>query len=290
MIKISAFISGELAFQLEDYFDETANINWGIDKLNNATPPELFGYFETQNEADASFEELKILFPELPEKLNSEIVNPCDWQNEYKKYLQAWSIKNLHWVPIWEKENYKVPTGDKVFYFDAGLAFGTGDHPTTRLCAIRILDYLETCADPKNVYLIDAGCGSGILALSAKLLGIGKVYGFDFDPEAVRISKENAVFNNVPAENVLFEEADLIKGLNGKTCDILVANIQADILMKFSKELISAVKTGGLLILSGILAIENEETKNHFLQQAGSKIKSVESTVMGEWSDLRLQF
>ncbi len=286
MIKISTNIDYNMPDAIEDFLCELETSSWSIDKANDATPPKLVGYFDSLEDASAAYKLVRKHFKTLPENFESEEIFDCDWQNEYKKYLTSWQCENLHWVPVWEKENYALPAGDKAFYFDAGLAFGTGDHPTTRLCAIRMLNFLKTVKNPEDVFLIDAGCGSGILALSAKLLGVGKVYGFDKDPEAVRMSIENTSINDVPAENVEFAEAGIDDGLQGKTCDILLANIQADILMLYAKELIAGVKSGGILVLSGILAIENDEVKKKFIEVGGEKIKSADTAIMGEWSDI----
>ena len=289
MVKISVNIDYNMPDRLEDFLCELETSSWSIEKANDATPPKLVGYFDNLEEAAPAYKQIRKEFKNLPENFDVEEIFDCDWQNEYKKYLTSWQHENLHWVPVWEKEKYILPEGDKAFYFDAGLAFGTGDHPTTRLCAIRMLDFLKKTEKPESVFLIDAGCGSGILALSAKLLGVGKVYGFDKDPEAVRLSEENAKINNVPNGGVEFSEAGIDDGLKGKTCDILLANIQADILQIYAKELIGAVKSGGILVLSGILASENDEVKRKFLETGGAKIKSSDTAIMGEWSDIMFE-
>ena len=289
MIKISTPISYELPDALEDYLCGLELSNWSIDKENNSNPPELVGYFEKREDAEKSYAGLCEVFEALPKDFKIEEILDSDWQNEYKKYLTSWSCKNLHWVPVWDKPNYKVPEGDKVFYFDAGLAFGTGDHPTTRLCAIRMLDYIASVGDVSNKKLIDAGCGSGILAISAKLLGFGEVYAFDRDDEAIRVSLENEAFNGLKSGAIEFKHAGISDGLAGRTCDIMLANIQADILEIYAKELISAVSPKGALVLSGILAIENAELKAHFLKVGGGKIASCEAAFMGEWSDLLIK-
>ncbi|MBO7521366.1 MAG: 50S ribosomal protein L11 methyltransferase [Opitutales bacterium] len=285
MVKIYANIDYNLPDALEDYFCGLETSNWSIDKMNDATPPQIVGYFENLGEAAAAYKEVRKNFKTLPEEFSSEEIFDRDWQNEYKKYLTSWQCRSLHWVPLWERESYALPRGHKAFYFDAGLAFGTGDHPTTRLCAIRMLDFLEKAKDASKISLIDAGCGSGILAVSAKLLGVGKVYGFDKDPEAVRVSVENAKTNGVLC-GIEFAEAGIDDGLKGRACDILLANIQADILQIYARELIAGVKSGGILVLSGILASENEEVKRKFLEAGAGKIKTADSAFMGEWSDI----
>ena len=175
-------------------------------------------------------------------------------------------------------------------YFDAGLAFGTGDHPTTRLCAMSMMDYLkERKGDVANVSLIDAGCGSGILALSAKLLGFGDIYGFDRDEEAVRVSIENAAFNAIALDGVKFEHAGIESALSERKADIVLANIISDVLCIYADNLINSVNSGGRLVLSGILAEENPKVREFFLKRGGDKIASCESAVMGDWSRLEMK-
>ncbi|MBO6102782.1 MAG: 50S ribosomal protein L11 methyltransferase [Opitutales bacterium] len=286
MIKISAAIDYSAPLELEEYFCERELINWGTDKKNDSSKPVLFGYFENFLEAQNAYIELRKDFPSLPEKFEAEEIFQQDWQNEYKKYLKPWSFRNLHWIPVWERGKREIKKGECAFYFDAGLAFGTGDHPTTRLCAVRILDYIAESGDVSGKFLIDAGCGSGILSISAKMLGFGEVYGFDKDPEAVRISLENLAINGLKDGDVKFEEAGIAEGLSGKKCDILIANIQADILCLYAKELVAGVKSGGRLVLSGILASENADVKKRFLAEAAGRAAKCESAVMGEWSDI----
>jgi ribosomal protein L11 methyltransferase len=205
-------------------------------------------------------------------------------------------------VPVWEKETYALPSGDVAIWLDPGLAFGTGNHETTRLCIERLVTLeaqkapsdkgqeasakAETAAmDKEMVRVIDAGCGSGILALSAAKLGYRNVEAFDNDPEAVRVSEENAAMNGA-AGAVKFFVGDLVSGLSGRQAEIVLANIQADVLMRFARELIGAVAPGGVLILSGILAHENEQVRAAFVAAApGWK---TEARVMGEWSDVLL--
>ena len=233
-----------------------------------------------------------------------------DWRHSYKAHFRAWKFDRLHWVPIWEKESFQLPRGEAVLWLDPGLAFGTGNHETTRLCVERLValsrefrvlgsgfegdEPLKAAASgpesemgKRAIRVVDAGCGSGILALSAVLLGFEDVRGFDNDPEAVRISNENAALNGLQGR-VRFETADLVSGLASETgqVDILLANIQADVLTTFSRQLIGAVAPGGSLILSGILANENGEVRATFERHAPEW--SVNARVMGEWSDVVL--
>ncbi len=206
-----------------------------------------------------------------------------DWRDSYKAHFRAWEFGRLHWVPIWERESFVLPPGHAVIWLDPGLAFGTGNHETTRLCCERLVAFAQERG--RTAVVIDAGCGSGILALSAAKLGFTQVSGFDNDPEAVRVSEENADLNGLSGQ-VTFTTADLISGLAGRSADLLLANIQADVLMTFAKGLVSAVSPGGQLVLSGILASENDRVRETFAAAApGWKI---DSRLMGEWSDLVL--
>jgi ribosomal protein L11 methyltransferase len=213
-------------------------------------------------------------FRELPD---------ADWRDSYKAHFRAWQFGPLHWVPVWERETFSLPPGDAVLWLDPGLAFGTGNHETTRLCVERLVALAEEHGT--NGRVIDAGCGSGILALSAALLGYRDVEGFDNDPEAVRISVENAALNGLE-DRVRFFTGDLPSGLAEKQADVLLANIQADVLMRFARELVGAVAPGGTLVLSGILAGENAAVREAFETEAPKW--SVNARTMGEWSDVVL--
>ncbi|MBL9189055.1 MAG: 50S ribosomal protein L11 methyltransferase [Opitutaceae bacterium] len=213
----------------------------------------------------------------------------ADWRDSYKAHFHAWRFGRLHWVPVWERATFRLPPGGAVLWLDPGLAFGTGNHETTRLCVERLVALAESSPAGGQALaarrVIDAGCGSGILALSAALLGFGHVRGFDNDSEAVRVSEENAALNGL-AERVQFSTGDLMTGLAGQTADVVLANIQADVLMRFARELVAAVAPGGTLVLSGILAQENAQVSAAFAAAAPGW--TIDTRVMGEWSDVML--
>lgn len=215
----------------------------------------------------------------------------ADWRDSYKAHFHAWQFGRLHWVPVWERTTFQLPAGDAVLWLDPGLAFGTGNHETTRLCCERLVTLaaergVTTAPSAPRQRVIDAGCGSGILALSAVLLGFLPVRGFDNDPEAVRVSAENATLNGL-ADRVTFATGDLVSGFAGQPGDVVLANIQADVLMRFARELIAAVAPGGALVLSGILAVEQAQVRAAF--HAAAPDWSIDGRVMGEWSDLMLR-
>ena len=217
------------------------------------------------------------------------VLGDADWRDSYKAHFHAWQFGRLHWVPVWEKATFRLPPGDAVLWLDPGLAFGTGNHETTRLCVERLVTLAAgEIRKLDTLRVIDAGCGSGILALSAALLGFREISGFDNDPEAVRVSEENAALNGL-AGRVAFRVGDLVSGLAGDNGrgDVVLANIQADVLMRFARELLAAVAPGGVLILSGILAHENAQVRAVFAAAAPGW--GIEHREMGEWSDVLLR-
>lgn len=254
------------------------------------------GYFEDRDAAERDWPDLLARLPaEAAVQATSrrELADE-DWRDSYKAHFHAWRFGRLHWVPIWQRETHPLPAGDVAIWLDPGLAFGTGNHETTRLCCERLAAYAEErerlapvtpgAARPERV--IDAGCGSGILALSAYRLGFRRVEGFDNDPEAVRVSAENAVLNEL-GDAVPFTVADLVTGLSGRQAELVLANIQADVLMAFADRLVAAVAPGGWLVLSGILATERDAVQAAFAGHAPGW--SVESRILGEWSDVVLR-
>ena len=250
------------------------------------------GYFENKDQVTPGLALLESVLAPGWRRGTAEIreLADQDWRDSYKAHFRAWTFGRLHWVPVWERETFVLPPGHAVIWLDPGLAFGTGNHETTRLCCERLVAYAQARPSQdgnglRPEVVIDAGCGSGILALSAAKLGFSHVTGFDNDPEAVRVSEENAELNGLSGR-VPFTTADLITGLSGQRADLILANIQADVLMAFAPQLVSAVAPGGQLVLSGILATENDQVRAAFAAAAlGWRI---DARVLGEWSDLVL--
>ena len=261
--------------------------NWSVFDHVIAQRAWLIGICADQNEAQAQWSVITSLLPvdviTTVGAQDERALLDSDWRDSYTAHFHAWRFDRLHWVPVWERETYTLPPGDAVLWLDPGLAFGTGNHETTRLCVERLVALAGERGTRRRI--LDAGCGSGILALSASLLGFRDVVGFDNDPEAVRVSEENAALNALTGR-VYFFAGDLVSGLAGREADILLANIQADVLMRFARELIAAIAPGGALILSGILAGENAKVREVF--ERITPQWTVNARVMGEWSDVVL--
>jgi len=263
---------------------EYAPHNWLIssDLLQNKC--ELVGFFQNNEEAISSFREIfDVNFNLSSDILSIADVQNEDWKNSYKKHFQPWSIGNFHWVPCWERNRYKVTNKNKRLLLDPGMAFGTGNHETTKLCLHTIIKHQQKkLIGAKS--LLDIGCGSGIIALTASLIGFKKVEGIDNDYDAIKVSMQNAKLNRINDVNFRMESLGDLS--SSKKFAYIVANIQSDILQKYSSELLNIIDINGTLILSGILSSEKEIVMNHF----ENKIKKmnlnfhVSDKTMNEWS------
>ncbi len=279
-----AEISVETVDAVDAVLLELGNEAWSV--VENAIERRawIVGIFPSEAVARESWNELEALLPQAvgAAPMLRELGN-ADWRDSYKAHFHAWQFGRLHWVPEWERGSFKLPEGHAVLWLDPGLAFGTGNHETTRLCVERLVEIAERRGTAGQV--VDAGCGSGILALSAATLGFRDVIGFDNDPEAVRVSEENAALNGLQ-DAVGFFCGDLTSGLAGVGAQVVLANILADVLMRFAKELVGAVAPGGVLVLSGILAAEGEKVHSAFWAVAPDWV--FESRTLGEWCDVVL--
>ena len=196
-----------------------------------------------------------------------------DWKFSYRKHFKVEVISpRLVVRPPWESVA-PVP-GQKVLTLDPGIAFGTGQHPTTRAC----LDAIDAlAAEDAGRTFLDVGCGSGILAIAAALEGFREVRGFDNDPDAVRNANENAAANGLGA---LFFEGDLSAPDVTAPADVVAANVLAPVLVRFAREVGAFVNPGGRLILSGILDEQYGEVRDAY---AALGFAEISSRLIGEW-------
>ncbi len=185
-----------------------------------------------------------------------------DWAEVWKKYYRPLPISSsVTVVPVWEK--YEAKDGEKLVFMDPGMAFGSGTHETTRLCAALIEDYMKP-----GDYVLDVGTGSGILAIAAAKLGAGKVNAYDIDPVAVRIAGENVTFNDV-GDTVNCGVSDLLRDvdLSEGPYDFVSANIVADIILRMADDISRFVKDGGLLAVSGIIERQAGEVEEKLVSK-----------------------
>ncbi len=186
---------------------------------------------------------------------------------EDRAWVRAWMA---HFRPIQCGEHlwvcpshHEVDIADAVVVkLDPGLAFGTGTHPTTALC-LRWLDQASSLEPFKGKTVIDYGCGSGILAVAAALLGAAEIWAVDIDPQALEATRSNAQINGV---------SSLIKTClpdalpNDITAELIVANILAGPLVNLAPELALRLRNNGQLVLAGLLCSQSEEIVNAYRQ------------------------
>ncbi|MDH0143796.1 50S ribosomal protein L11 methyltransferase [Aquipseudomonas alcaligenes] len=180
-----------------------------------------------------------------------EHIEDQDWERSWMDNFQPMRFGQRLWiVPSW----HAAPEPEAVnLLLDPGLAFGTGTHPTTALC----LEWLDG-QDLNDCTVIDFGCGSGILAIAALLLGTPQAIGTDIDPQALEASRDNAGRNGIdPARFPVYLPADMPQ----QPAEVVVANILAGPLVSLAPQITALVKAGGRLALSGILAEQAEEVR-----------------------------
>jgi ribosomal protein L11 methyltransferase len=186
-----------------------------------------------------------------------------DWVRLTQSQFDPIQIAERLWItPSW----HEAPKADVInLVLDPGLAFGTGSHPTTRLCLQWLHDHLSP-----GVHVLDYGCGSGILAIAAKKLGAAKVDGVDVDDQAILSSRQNADQNETEAHFYLPD------ALPEGEYDVLVANILSNPLRLLAQMLAARVKTGGTIVLSGILAEQASELSAIYAQWFDMQTPSID--------------
>ena len=206
---------------------------------------------------------------------------------EWKKYFKPQKIgKNIVIKPSWE--TYKEKSNDIIVVIDPGAAFGTGLHETTRGSIILLEQVLDLEQNNKDkIKLLDAGTGSGVLAISAYKLGINNIYAIDNDPDAVDITKDNFKLNNIE-KNKIIAEANPLEAINAKEkYGIILANIISHVLISNKKLFGSILEPPAHLILSGILSRDEESVLNAFVKEENFSL--VRKLHLGEWSSLWLR-
>ena len=263
---------------------ETQDAETFMDDAPFAPVPEgksrLIAYFD----ADRAPEELQ---DHLSQRLHDvEFVSVADyndrsWETAWMKFFQPTQISPRVAVgPPWDPP--PAPPGGLAITIEPGMAFGTGTHETTRLCA-RLLDEL---LDGQKT-LLDVGCGSAILSMVAAGLGVEKVLGIDIDATAVGVARENIEKNGFTPEQIELSTTPLAElATRGDRFDLVVANILAPILIALRPGLLATVAPGGSLLLSGIPEIQLEEVRTAFTEPG---FEEQDTRIDGEWAALFLR-
>ena len=280
-IQINAVVAEPLAEPLSDAFMEAnaASVTFADAKDQPIFEPEIgttpiwqqtrvIGLFDAEVDSQAIITLLNQIVPDVAvSDYKVEQLEDKDWVRAWMDQFKPMQFGDNLWIiPSWSQP----PEPDAInLMLDPGMAFGTGTHPTTSLC----LTWLDQHA-PKNIDVIDYGCGSGILALAAQKLGAASVAGTDIDPQAITASLQNAERNH---ETIPFK---LVKDFNSEPVDLLVANILAGPVKELSGEFDRLLKPGGTLVVSGLLATQAEGLIKHY-RSIGIELSTFEQ--LDEW-------
>jgi ribosomal protein L11 methyltransferase len=200
-------------------------------------------------------------------------VNEEEWATAWKKYYHPVKIsKRFTVVPTWE-EYTPVSSDELIIELDPGMAFGTGTHPTT----VMSIQGLERFVKKDDV-VIDVGTGSGVLSIAAAMLGAKKVTALDLDEVAVQSAKMNIKLNKVHHVVDVFQN-NLLEGIQVKA-DVIVANILAEVIVRFTDAAVQCLKPGGYFITAGIIQQKKDEVKES-IESAGFQIE--ETVQLEDW-------
>ncbi len=213
--------------------------------------PDHFGvrsYFPVD---DRLGERLTIIKKRVFEVIGNEVefelqqVREEDWAEAWKQYFKPEKVGKIVIKPSWEE--YSPVSGEIIIELDPGMAFGTGTHPTTRIC----LKLLQEIITPQTE-MLDVGTGSGILALAGAKLGAKKIFATDIDPVAVKVALENIKRNRMERLIEVYE-SDLLERPQDFKFNLVVANIIANAIIEITPQLVKVLAPGGMFLASGII-------------------------------------
>ncbi len=268
-------IALERAGKTWDYADES---------IYSADKSVLCKAFLQLENSDESIKQIELRLLELkkicPFDLGSletkkRVIDGDEWKDIWKEHFRPIRIGRIVIVPEW----IDYPNTDEIkVVIGSNMAFGTGEHETTSMC----VEYLDKYTQAGST-VIDVGCGSGILGISASKLGANDVIMTDIDECAISATQYNMKLNGVKNGKVLLKnllDDESIKG------DVVVCNIMAEVLIAFAPHIGKNVKDDGIIILSGILSDRLERVKDAYI---GAGFKFVEQKIKGEWSAVVFQ-
>lgn len=200
------------------------------------------------------------------------IDNNTDWYNNWKNFYKPIDAGSFVIVPEWLKDQNIYNKTE--IYIDPGMAFGTGEHQSTKLC-LTLMSEIDLC----EKQVIDVGTGSGILGIGAAKKGAKTCYMCDIDSIAVKAARENANLNGIK-DSVIIEAADLLEKKMQKA-DVILANLTADILIRLSDGIKEHINKNGCIICSGIIHSRYDEVVKAFEKQGFNIEKTL---TMDDWA------
>ncbi len=226
-------------------------------------------------------EELKVFVDTGAGTLTADETEDKDWINNWKQYFKPFMVNDIVIKPTWEE----VPSdmqGRMVVDIDPGTAFGTGSHETTQLVIKQMEKYITN-----DTLLLDVGTGSGILSVIGLKLGAKYVLGTDLDPNAIIATDENMEVNGLSSdlyeviEGNIIDDPKIQEYVGFEKYDVVTANILADIIIPLLGEIAAHMKTGAVIITSGIIDMKEEAVKAAF--ESNEHFEILETTYQGEW-------
>jgi len=200
-------------------------------------------------------------------------VHENEWAHAWKKYYKPVHVSDRITIkPVWEE--YQPGKPDEIIIeMDPGMAFGTGTHPTTILCLRALEKYLQP---GDRVY--DVGTGTAILSIAAVKLGASHVLAMDLDEVAVRSAQSNTELNQVN-EQITVRQNNLLDGVEEQV-EVVVANILAEVIVRFTDDVHRVLKPGGVFIASGIISAREADVKHALLK---SNLDVIETVTIDDW-------
>lgn len=253
-----------IAELMELEFDEFQQTD---DELITYIPQERFHIGDRER-----IEHLLSSYPGESSLKTEEIVEEQNWNQEWEKTIQAQSIGRFFVRPTWSA---KTPSGDQILLeIDPKMSFGTGYHETTRLMLYELPEIIQ-----QGDLVLDAGTGTGILAIASIKLGADHVLAFDIDEWSITNARENIYLNEVA------ERIQIVKGtyadIKGKAeYDVILANIQQNVISEMIPFFAENLKSGGYILLSGLLETDKDKISNLLLNNGLSVLKKTQEN---EW-------
>lgn len=212
-------------------------------------------------------------------KVSYEIVDDVEWKDKWKEYFKPFKIGNRVVIkPSWE--DYKEEESDLVIEMDPGSAFGSGTHETTSMC-VKLLEKTVSDSD----IILDIGCGTGILGITAAKLGANKVIGVDISEDAIIATNENIDKNNV--SDIMCVRLGNLTDVITEKANIVVANIMADIIIGMTPGIVDFIEKDGLYITSGIIDSKREDV---FKSLEENNFEIMEHVNEGEWNAILAKY
>lgn len=268
MISLTFNVSDHIAQLIGDQLIElnALSVSFNDSDLNTENEIAIFG--ENPDDHERYWKNTKVISLFNPETNIELLIKKLHKKfNIYQHQIEVEKLKNIDWVKETQSQFKPIQINEKIWiipswhkiqnqsviniHLDPGLAFGTGSHPTTKLC----LDWLSEI-ELTNKSILDYGCGSGILAIAAKKLGSAYTIGVDIDPQAIIASNQNAEKNNVHEINFLQSNNSI-----DEKFDVVLANILSSTLKVLAPIISSKCNDNGKIALSGILKTQEKEIR-----------------------------